>query len=72
MTFFLSAARGVVKEFDEASGIGTIEANDGRIVPFHCLVISDNSRTIEVGTAVYFSLFAATRGHFEASRVEKL
>lgn len=72
MTFLLSAGSGVVSKFDEGSGIGTIAANDGRVVPFHCVVISDNSRTIEVGEAVYFSLFAATRGRIEASRVDKI
>lgn len=72
MRFDFSTGRGIVREFEEESGIGSIEADDGRSIPFHCIVIADNSRTIQSGAPVFFSLFAATRGRLEARLIEKL
>ncbi len=64
--------RGVVTRFDESAGLGVITGSDGTEVPFHCTTISDGTRVIELGTAVYFSIFPALGGRAEALRVEKL
>lgn len=63
--------RGVVTEFDDPRGLGTIEAG-GTAYPFHCTAIVDGSRTIEVGTEVTFQVRAGHRGRWEATRVEPL
>lgn len=49
---------GAVIEFDDAAGLGIVGAADGRDYPFHCVEIADGSRTIEVGTAVWFTVLA--------------
>jgi len=61
--------RGVVTEYDDPRGLGTIEA-DGTTYPFHCTAIVDGSRTIEVGTEVTFEVRAGHLGRWEATRVE--
>lgn len=62
---------GTVREFDESSGLGLIAGDDGSEVPFHCLVITDGTRRIEVGSKVVFSLFPAPGGRCEARFVRK-
>jgi cold shock CspA family protein len=63
--------RGRVKAWDDPGGFGTIEASDGRSFFFHCTQIADQTRTIEVGTAVRFDIVAGHCGRWEAARVEK-
>lgn len=58
---------GRVVDFDEARGLGTVEATDGRRLGFHCTGIADGSRTVEVGAAVRFRVVAANRGVWEAA-----
>ena len=58
--------RGTVAEFDEARGYGTVRADDGQELFFHCTQIADGTRTIEVGGAVEFELRAGHRGRWEA------
>jgi CspA family cold shock protein len=60
--------RGVVADFDDASGLGTIVGDDGARYRFHCVEIADGSRTIEVGAEVGFDLLAKF-GSYEAMRV---
>jgi cold shock CspA family protein len=67
----LTAFRGRVTEFDESAGFGTVEAEDGRSLFFHCTQIADGSRAIEVGTSVRFEVAAGHLGRWEAVRVEK-
>jgi cold shock CspA family protein len=62
---------GTVTEFDEARGLGTITAADGREVPFHCTQIADGTRTIEVAQTVRFELLPKL-GRYEATAIEKL
>jgi cold shock CspA family protein len=62
------SVRGVVAEFDEARGLGTVEA-DGTAYPFHCTAIADGSRTIEVGAAVTFEVSAGGMGRWEATAI---
>ena len=58
---------GEVVAFDEAVGLGTVRADDGTVLPFHCTAIADGTRTIEVGTRVVFDVAAGGRGRWEAS-----
>lgn len=60
-------AEGKVASFDEDRGLGTVVADDGRSLPFHCVAIADGSRTIEVGTRVAFRIAAGHLGRWEAS-----
>jgi cold shock CspA family protein len=58
---------GVVAEFDEHKGYGTVREVDGaRELFFHCTEIADGSRTIDVGTAVTFEVVAGHLGRWEA------
>ena len=57
---------GVVTEFDDAAGLGTITAEGGETYRFHCTAISDGSRTIEPQTRVDFELRPARHGTYEA------
>jgi len=58
---------GVVTEFDDPVGIGTVTAEDGAEHPFHCTAIADGSRSIEVGTAVVFEVVPGRLGRWEAT-----
>lgn len=53
---------GVVVAFDGDRGWGTIEADDGTRLGFHCALIADGSRTIEVGVRVRFGVLAKLGG----------
>jgi len=59
---------GVVVAFDDASGLGEVEADGGRRIPFHCVGIADGTRTIAVGTAVEFGLLPKL-GRYEATDI---
>lgn len=43
---------GVVDVFDDQRGDGVVVSDAGERLYFHCVVISDGSRTIDVGTLV--------------------
>jgi cold shock CspA family protein len=60
---------GVVAEFDEARGLGTIRADDGAELPFHCTAIADGTRTIPVGQRVAFDVVAGLVGRWEAASI---
>ena len=60
--------RGTVTMFDKQVGLGEITAVDGRLVPFHCIVIADGSRDIPVGVEVEFDLLAKL-GRYEATHI---
>jgi CspA family cold shock protein len=61
---------GKIAEFDEARGLGTIDAG-GRSYPFHCTQIADGTRAIDVGAAVSFEVAPAVGGRWEARAVTK-
>ena len=62
--------RGVVADFDEQKGYGTVrDADDGRELFFHCTQIADGSRTIPAGTEVTFGVVAGHMGRWEAVAV---
>jgi cold shock CspA family protein len=63
------ATSGVVAEFDEAVGLGTIRSADGAEVRFHCTQIADGSRSIAVATEVRFDVVAGRGGRWEAAGV---
>jgi cold shock CspA family protein len=58
---------GVVATFDDDRGLGTVTADDGRALPFHCTAIADGSRAIAVGTRVVFTVSAGHLGRWEAA-----
>ena len=60
--------RGTVTTFDKVVGLGEIIRDDGRVVPFHCIVIADGSRDIPVGVDVEFDLMGKL-GRYEADHV---
>ena len=62
---------GTVSEFDEAKGHGTVRAEDGRDLFFHCTRIAGGSRTIPVGAAVEFELVAGHNGRWEAADIRE-
>ena len=61
---------GVVAEFDEPRGLGTITTSSGTALPFHCTAIADGTRTIPVGERVRFQVVAGPLGRWEAARIE--
>jgi cold shock CspA family protein len=61
---------GTVTTFDEARGLGAIEA-DGATYPFHCTALADGSRRVAVGASVAFEIRPGGMGRWEATRIEK-
>jgi cold shock CspA family protein len=61
---------GIVTEFDDDRGWGTVRAGDGAEHFFHCVAIADGSRTIAAGTAVRFAVVPGHRGRWEATALE--
>ena len=60
-------AAGVVTEFDEAKGYGTVRDEDGTERFFHCTAIADGTRTIALGTAVTYEVVPGPLGRWEAA-----
>ncbi|MBW8827426.1 MAG: cold shock domain-containing protein [Acidobacteria bacterium] len=60
---------GRVTAFDEAAGYGTIAADDGTEVFFHCVAIADGTRSIQPGTPVTFGVVPGHLGRWEASAI---
>ena len=63
--------RGTVTTFDRAVGLGEITADDGSLVPFHCIAIADGTRDIPVGVGVEFELLPKL-GRYEATDVTRI
>ena len=57
---------GRVLSFDDAAGLGVVEATTGARFGFHCTSVADGSRHVEPGTAVAFRLRPARGGQIEA------
>ena len=47
---------GIVESFDVHRGLGRIVCTTGEDLMFHCVEISDGTRSIEVGTPVEFEI----------------
>lgn len=60
---------GVVSEWDEHGGYGTIRSDDGQDLFFHCTALTDGSRTTSVGTAVTFEVVPGRLGRWEAADI---
>jgi cold shock CspA family protein len=58
---------GVVTDYDDPAGIGTVTADEGDQHFFHCTAIADGSRTVEVGTRVRFTVVPGRLGRWEAA-----
>jgi cold shock CspA family protein len=62
---------GTVIDFDADRGWGRIESDDGHSFGFHCALVADGSRSVEVGRRVRFQTLAKF-GRIEAAAVEPL
>ena len=60
---------GVVTEFDDAAGYGTVRTDDGRELFFHCTQILDGSRTMDVGADVDYEVVPGRHGQWEAAEI---
>jgi cold shock protein len=60
---------GLVADFDDPRGLGTVVDADGGRFGFHCTAIVDGTRTIAVGTEVMFTTVAGHRGRMEATGI---
>lgn len=47
---------GTVTQFDRTVGLGEITDGEGRVWPFHCAMLTDGTRNVEVGTSVQFTV----------------
>jgi cold shock CspA family protein len=63
---------GVGAAVDEARGLGTVRADDGAALGFHCTAIADGSRTIAEGTPVRFVVVPGHLGQWEAADIVPL
>ena len=63
--------KGTVVEFDEAKGYGTVRAEDGRDLFFHCTQIADGTRAIDQGAEVEFEIVPGRNGRWEATEIKK-
>lgn len=53
----------------EADGWGVVHDSDGFDHVFHSTAIADGSRSVEVGTDVYFDLTPGRQGRWEATAI---
>jgi cold shock CspA family protein len=60
---------GVVSAWDEHGGYGTITADDGTELFFHCTALVDGTRTTSVGTTVTFEIVPGRLGRWEAAEI---
>ena len=64
---------GVVSEWDDRGGYGSITGDDsGESYFFHCTQLLDGSRTTEVGARVAFDVVAGRLGRWEAAGISKI
>lgn len=61
---------GTVTTFDDATGLGSVTGDDGREYAFHCIEITDGTRTIAIGQAVRFQPLPKF-GRIQAGRISK-
>ena len=60
--------RGVVVNFDEAKGYGSVEdSSTGAHYFFHCTQIADGTRSIPSGVDVEFDIEPGRQGRWEAT-----
>jgi len=59
-----------VVAFDETRGIGSVLADEGATLAFHCTQIVGGTRSIEVGARVRYARTPGALGEWEATAVE--
>jgi cold shock CspA family protein len=64
-----SPRTGVVTEFDDDRGLGSVLGDDGQHYRFHCAAVVDGTRTIAVGTRVVFAVAPGHGGRYEARSI---
>ncbi|MEO6653810.1 MAG: hypothetical protein ABIP17_14270 [Ilumatobacteraceae bacterium] len=62
---------GIVTEFADDRGLGTVVAGDGATFLFHVIEIADGTRSIDVGQAVRFQPLAKF-GTRQAAAIHKV
>ena len=60
---------GIVDEFDEHAGLGTVATSAGDRYGFHCTQIAGGTRTIPVGACVSFVVIPGRGGRWEAGDI---
>ena len=63
----MALVSGVVVDFDDHRGYGTVHADDGRDLFFHCSHVANGTRTIAVGTRVVAEVVPGHLGRWEAA-----
>lgn len=63
---------GFVESFDDRRGDGQVHSDDGERFYFHCVEISDGSRTIHAGARVTARRQVGRLGHDEVGHVTAL
>lgn len=61
---------GTIASFDEARGVGVFRSVDDVELSFHCVDISDGTRTIAVGAKARARRSVGRRGHDEVTEIE--
>lgn len=59
---------GTVVSFDDGMGLGEVKSADGTRLQFHCMELSDGTRSIEVGANVRFRVISKL-GRYEAADI---
>ena len=67
----MNLGTGTVTAFDDHRGLGTVRADDGRDLDFHCTRIAGGTRSMAVGARVAFAVVAGHRGRWEAADLVK-
>lgn len=62
---------GRVTEFDAATGLGTVQGDNGVAYLFHVVEITDGTRSIDLGQQVRFQPLPKF-GRFQAGRIRKV
>lgn len=63
-------SHGRVAAFDDVRGWGTVQADDGEELFFHCTAVADGSRRIAAGTPVTYRRAPGHLGQWEATGLE--
>lgn len=63
--------KGLVETFDDRRGDGTIRADDGDLLYFHCVALVDGSRSVAPGTLISARRGVGHLGHDEAFEIVK-
>ncbi len=59
-------AAGVVREWDDPRGVGTVQLDDGRVLVLQCTAIADGTRTTTVGARVEVEVAPGHHGRWQA------